>query len=445
MSGMPPDYYSILGLAVSATPVEVKRHYRELARRYHPDVNSTPEAAQKIKAINEAHHILSDPERRALYDANRALNQKSAPPPRAETSRAAEAPRTARTAGPSARPSAQDRAGFNGFGRVPVDPPPSSTTAGPRATTATQSAPPRRPAVERRSPEAYLAAVQHIISEAQLAFINRRYREAERLCRQALEIDRRNAVAHEILGDIYIRQGEADRASTAYSYAIQYNPRNYGVQGKLDRLAGRRASPVAGPKFSRPILRSGWKQFTEGPHRDTALTVMTILLTAVFCVILLLYALKPGAPIDNGLPWLTALSANLIVASIGSGVIAGILLAFNGGMRPVSEELVRHKSQSGAARAPVPLLGLLAMFALFWFYLSLAIYLLVVVKGRRVSPSMLRVYGVVLVQIVLFTFLHVQTGASVGNVETAAFAGNILFPATLIGWFLGDKLRLNGR
>src|SRR5690242_18901650 len=68
-----PNHYEALGLPTTATAEQIKRKYRELARRYHPDVNPSSEATQKIVSINQAYRILGDPERRAAYDAERAL------------------------------------------------------------------------------------------------------------------------------------------------------------------------------------------------------------------------------------------------------------------------------------------------------------------------------------------------------------------------------------
>lgn len=63
------DYYEILGLSKNATEPEIKRAYRRLAKKYHPDVNKAPDAEQKYKDVNEAYEVLHDPEKRQKYDA----------------------------------------------------------------------------------------------------------------------------------------------------------------------------------------------------------------------------------------------------------------------------------------------------------------------------------------------------------------------------------------
>ncbi len=62
------DCYSILGVPAAATAEEIRAAYRRLARQYHPDLNSNPEAEARMKEINEAYATLSDPTRRRHYD-----------------------------------------------------------------------------------------------------------------------------------------------------------------------------------------------------------------------------------------------------------------------------------------------------------------------------------------------------------------------------------------
>ncbi|MEM1426708.1 MAG: DnaJ domain-containing protein, partial [Cyanobacteria bacterium P01_H01_bin.130] len=65
---MASDYYEILGVSRTADKDELKRAYRRLARKFHPDVNKDPGAEDRFKEINKAYEVLSEPEMRARYD-----------------------------------------------------------------------------------------------------------------------------------------------------------------------------------------------------------------------------------------------------------------------------------------------------------------------------------------------------------------------------------------
>jgi curved DNA-binding protein len=78
------DYYAIMGLSKEATQDEVKRAYRKLARKYHPDVSKEAGAEASFKELGEAYEVLKDPEKRALYDelgSNWQAGQEFRPPP----------------------------------------------------------------------------------------------------------------------------------------------------------------------------------------------------------------------------------------------------------------------------------------------------------------------------------------------------------------------------
>src|SRR5229473_1640935 len=218
---MQRTYYEILGVTPTATAGDIGSHFRELARKYHPDVQHDKEYGHRaFVQISEAYHILSDPGRRADYDLklrDQARRRAGAGP------FTGAAPPGAARPGPGASP---------GAARPGAPPGPGTGPAGPRAGGGPYRRAPGPGAT--RAPGA--PNVPLLLRQAQAAYTRGRFRDAIQLCQTVLAADRRNGIAYNILGDIYRVQGRVEQAIQMYSLAVQVNPRDVTAETKLHRL-----------------------------------------------------------------------------------------------------------------------------------------------------------------------------------------------------------------
>lgn len=77
----PRDYYDTLGVRRGASANEIGGAFRRMSKAYHPDLNKSPGAAERMREINEAYETLSDPQKRAAYDRRRSLSGRAATDP----------------------------------------------------------------------------------------------------------------------------------------------------------------------------------------------------------------------------------------------------------------------------------------------------------------------------------------------------------------------------
>jgi curved DNA-binding protein CbpA len=397
MSAAQPTHYDVLGVSQNASPEEIKKRYRELARRYHPDVASAPDAASRFKEINEAHRVLADPARRSAYDAELAFARM-----RAE--------------------GRQKDAGTRG-----------------RGDTGTRPQRPNDPTTQRPTPNAQRPTpnpVETLIAEAQKAFSKMRYREAEMYARQALRLDRRRAVAYEILGDIHRARGRTDEAIAMYSYAIQLDRSSRNAQAKLDRLVGRPTGPTMAGRAARSARPGAQNPFRAAASRSLSPTRalvngIGVALLAFLMVAFLGIVHEPPAPSAWFYDWNRFAIFSLLV----SGGVCGFLMAVNGWLAPIRDELA-PAGTNRARRSAVPLGAILAGCALLSFYAAFLIYMLIGFAQEAVSRSILRAFAAGFAVAAMFALLG-QPNA----VNLLLFGGNLAFLGFLAGWAAGDMFR----
>jgi len=359
------DYYEILGLRRTATLQEIKKRYRELARKYHPDVHPDKKLAQKaFVQIAEAYKTLSDASARQLYDA-------SIGEPQAAAYRSRQ----------------------------------------------TQAARPR------------FNEAQRLLTEARFAFVKGRFDEAAVKCRQSLRANSKLAQAHIVLGDIYRIQGQTDKAIVEYGYAIQLNPNDRESQRKLERLVRNEAADMR-REAKIPLTPVASAELLVGNMIGWSIVFFLILLINIF----------PGVPIaglGEYLPALSKWSGNLVFFLAADGALVGLLLSLNGMLGHPDDELMSQPVPISTRRARSLPVGIAVMLlSAVFFYGAAAFYLLIAAFHEHVSSSVLRVLAAVVGITALAAIMY-----SPARAQVLLYGGNIVFIATVAGWYLGEFLK----
>lgn len=398
-----PDrtHYDVLSVSPTAPLDEIKKRYRELARKYHPDVAQDKDLAARVFAqINEAYKILSDSDARATYDAELSLKA------RQKSDAAARAAAPARPAPAPARP------------------------------------------VGNAAQESERLTVQ-----AQAAFVRNKMVEARSLAEQALRYYRKNAAAYEVLGDICRVQGRVDDALTHYTMALQIDPRNTAVRQRMERMA--RAAPVA-PAGGRgyipreapgaPRVHPNSRRAEGAPppelrddRRRLLVTLVGFIGYASVLALVLFSALFLSERHDSLLPlelfggFFKTWNWTFVGVMATTGLVLGATMTVTGAIRRIEDELLFSSAGRGT-----PLGLFVLVLAAVNYYVGAALHLVVAMTQETLTPSLGRLYGIITGATLLLALASTSSG---GFVSTLAFGGNIVFLGAVLGWFLGDFFR----
>lgn len=270
------SHYEVLGLPRNVNPAQIKRRYRELVRKFHPDVSKDKTTSHRLfLQINEAYEVLSDSDRRKAYDETLDLDAMI---------------RAKRAAGATTTPSGQ-----------PSQPPGTST--------------PRRNNGQ-------------LLKDAQFAFIQKRLSTAADLCKEALQADPRNARACAMLGDIYRAQGKSTSAIKYYNFAIQFDPKDNESQKKLLNLIGKQVEAQRAHGTA------------QDPAKLRVLNAIWWSIVFLLIMLIKIYPGTPIPWLKGYIPQVSMWSWNLVGFIAAASALAGALLSLNGLLRHPDDELV---------------------------------------------------------------------------------------------------------
>ena len=213
------NYYEVLGVSADATEQEIKAKYRDLARKFHPDlVNDKALGVKVFSQVNKAYHVLRDTERRRQYDEQQLGDKLQAR---------------------GGRPGSSNGQSPNGYIK--------DGTGSSRA--ATNTSQPRQQVAAPNTvtlSASQSATLDRSLNLANSAIMEGQFDQARQLCEQILRIDGRNARAMGILGDAYSSLNRNESAIKAYRAALDISPSPM-VEAKLRRLQEAAAKAKAEP------------------------------------------------------------------------------------------------------------------------------------------------------------------------------------------------------
>jgi curved DNA-binding protein CbpA len=422
--------YEVLGVARTATVDEIKKRYRELARKHHPDVNpNNPQAARLFADVTGAYKTLSDANSRATLDAELLLKERAAKP----TGGTSAGTRTTGSAG-AYRPTARS-------GSAPRPASPVSGGQG-TANSASQS----------------LHESERLSQQAQDSYNRYRFAEARSLAEQALRKNRRNALAYEVLGNVYNAQGRTDEALNYYTQALQLAPHNQSLRARFERAARSQTGPQVSGSSADRVFFNNRDNPTPPPRSPSAPSAsrapsnvnasgmekasLALMLVGLFgygaAFLLAFWAFVEPGVAPTGTPLLTVVSswnAKIVTLLALCGALLGATMTITGVIRRIDDELILS-GVGGRGVSYIPMGLLIIVLSVFNFYVAALVYIVLALLNESLTRTMQRVFGAVVVTVALLGLAYEP-----GHVQVLLWGGNVVFLTFVIGWLLGDFFR----
>lgn len=363
-------YYHLFGLPESASQDEIKRRYRELARKYHPDLNpGDPKASRTFADIATAYGVLSDPDARNVYDAELMMRRR--------------------------------------IGR--------STAPLRGAATATSRA-------HQQNPHAAQIESEKAATLARKCFYAGRFIEAKNFAIRSLSFHHKNSLAHEILGDIYMNEGRLDDAAKHFTFCLQFDKFNGGVHLKLDRL-----SKISTGKKQSQTRTEYTSRFTTKKQRNLMALVQVFGYGAAL-MILAFWFINDANDAPMGVDFIPSWSFYFLLMTIGLSLFIGSVQSISGGLRRVGDDFLLA---NGSVRGGFPAGPFLLILNVIFYPVGMLVHIVLCTVQQGFHQSLLVMYSTVTIAtIMLAVFGHVdflQTILIGGNVFfTGHFAGRIL-------------------
>jgi curved DNA-binding protein CbpA len=371
---MAKSHYEVLGLNSKCTAAEVRSAYRKIVLQHHPDRSQDPKSTDIFIRATEAYDVLSDFDRRRHYDALLEAERQAKLRPKPTS------PPSGDVRGVSQRKKAQPHA--------------------------------RSPSGAART-----ASIAAELNRLTLLFSRGRFAEAERLAREIIGADPRQAIPYAVLGDLARSRGNVKEAAKHYAFALQMDPRNEGYQRRHEEL-----------------LEAFWPRHGSKPRASVepnfAPPLVGIMLVGIACFYIVLSnerALFPSVPLISS--W----SLGLIVMLFLSGVCVGATFTLG----RLFDRFSSSNINSLGRFSPSVALGTVAVVN---FWAAVAMYSLLGLSQRAFSYTTSRLVSAVGATTVLMR-LAAAASPNLNTVQVFLWGGNLVYLGALSGWMVADALQ----